>query len=95
MFKQWLRAVAPAVALVVLVSAALGQQAPAAAPPAGQPKNVIVMISDGMGPAAVALTRLREAIISPKLPASSTSKGAPQSSSVPIRSGGLSKTKSP
>jgi alkaline phosphatase len=52
MRRSWLKLVAPLAALVVVVSTAACQQTPAA------PKNVIVMISDGMGPAAVTLTRL-------------------------------------
>jgi alkaline phosphatase len=53
MRRAWLKFVAPIVALVMLLSAVGCQQIPAA-----RPKNVIVMISDGMGPSAVTLTRL-------------------------------------
>ena len=47
------------VVLVLVVSAVHGQQVSAPqTKPEARPKNVIVMISDGMGPAAVTLTRL-------------------------------------
>jgi alkaline phosphatase len=52
MRQSWLKLVAPVVALVMIVSLAACQQSPV------PPRNVIVMISDGMGPAAVTLTRL-------------------------------------
>jgi alkaline phosphatase len=53
MRKAWLKCIAPLVALVLIVSSAACQETPVA-----RPKNVIVMIGDGMGPAAVTLTRL-------------------------------------
>ena len=49
MRKAWLLLRAPLLALGLLLSAASCQQA------ASPPKNVIVMISDGMGPSAVTL----------------------------------------
>lgn len=58
MRKKFLRALMPVLALAVLASAALGQQIRAAAPSAASPKNVIVMIPDGMGPAELTLARL-------------------------------------
>jgi alkaline phosphatase len=57
--RHRMRLFAPLVALALFVSSVHGQQnsIPQATPEA-RPKNVIVMISDGMGPAAVTLTRL-------------------------------------
>jgi alkaline phosphatase len=67
MRRQWLCAMAPAVVLAVMATAVLGQGAtPVPAPAAARPKNVIFMISDGMGPAAVTLTRVvsgKEALV--------------------------------
>ncbi len=51
-------ALAPVVALTVLMSTAWGQQAAPPTPLGAQPKNVIVMIPDGMGTAEVTLARL-------------------------------------
>jgi alkaline phosphatase len=51
MGRSWLKLAAPLVALMVILSMAACQQAE-------RPRNVIVMISDGMGPSAVTLTRL-------------------------------------
>jgi alkaline phosphatase len=55
MRRSWMQLAAPLVALVMFMSLASCQTVPAAGAP---PKNVIVMVSDGMGPAAVTLTRL-------------------------------------
>lgn len=54
MRKTWPQFVAPFVALGILFAAASCQQTPIEK----TPKNVIVMISDGMGPSAVTLTRI-------------------------------------
>jgi alkaline phosphatase len=59
MRRSWQQFAAPLAALVMILSAASCQSARVGPGFAGPPpKNVIVMISDGMGPAAVTLTRL-------------------------------------
>jgi alkaline phosphatase len=58
MRKARMCVVAPLVALGMMLSTAWGQQVAVAPAGTDKPKNVIVMVSDGMGPAAVTLTRL-------------------------------------
>ena len=53
MIKNWLRLARPAALLLVLISAASCQHA---APK--EPKNIIIMISDGTGPSEITLARL-------------------------------------